>query len=95
MKLAFCPSIGPFDFECSIDADVEWEDGSPHLVINGVYEHSDRENLLLGDNKLLKDIALTIADLAEDDSNLLARAVESEADERDDRADQRYERAFG
>lgn len=82
MKLAYCPSIGPFDFECNIDADVEWEDGSPHLVINGVYEHSDRENLLLGDNKLLKDIAFTIADMAEDDERLLERAVEQDTFER-------------
>jgi hypothetical protein len=82
MRIAFCPSIGPFDFECDIDADVEWEDGSPHLVINGVYEHSDRENLLLGDNKLLKDLALEIADLAEDCPELLARAVEQDVFER-------------
>jgi len=98
MRLPYSPSIGPFDLECEIELDVSWELGTPHLVINGVYEHSDKANLLHGDNKLLKDMAFEIADMAEDDEWLLARAVEADADERNDRADQRYEarmRAFG
>lgn len=98
MKLAYCPSIGPFYFECDVDLELDWDSSPPRLVINGVYEHSDKENLLLGENKLLKDLALEIADMAEDDERLLARAIEADADERDDLADQRYEarmRAFG
>ncbi len=98
MRLAFCPSIGPFDLECDVDVSLDYDYEPPRLVINGVYEHSDKANLLHGDNKLLKDMAFEIADMAEDDEHLMARAIEAYADERDDRADQRYEarmRAFG
>ena len=84
MKLGFAPSIGPFDFEAVVDVTLEWELGTPHLVIDGVsILGSEKFNLLHCDDKLMADIGFRIADLAEDDTKLLARAVAQDNDERE------------
>lgn len=83
MKLPFSPSIGPFDFEAVVDLTVAWELGTPHLVIDGVsILGNEKFNLLHCDDKLMKDIGYRIADLAEDDTKLLAEAVAQDNDER-------------
>lgn len=84
MKLGFSPSIGPFDFEAVVDVTVEWELGTARLVIDRVCAlGSEKLNLMVCDDPLLKAIGLHIADLAEDDSRLLARAVAQDNDERE------------
>jgi hypothetical protein len=84
MKLGFAPSIGfIFDFECVVDVDLAWELGTPHLIVNDVLESSGKVSLLHSDDKLMAAIAYRIADLAEDDTKLLARAVAQDNDERE------------
>jgi hypothetical protein len=84
MKLGFAPSIGPFDFEVVVDVTVAWELGTPHLVIDGVsILGSEKFNLLHSDDALMKDIGFRIADMAEDDTKLLARAVAQDNDEKE------------
>ena len=82
MKIDFAPSIGPFDFEAVVDVTLEWELGTPHLVIDNVLDSTGKVSLLHCDDKLMADIGFRIADLAEDDTKLLARAVAQDNDER-------------
>jgi hypothetical protein len=84
MKLGFCPSIGfILDFECIVDVDVSWDLGTPHLVINDVFESSGKVSLLLADDDFWNEFAHRIMDEAEDDERLLARAVAQDNDERE------------
>jgi hypothetical protein len=85
MKLGFAPSIGPFDGEVIVDCDVEWELGSPRLCINDVLDSGGKFSLLFDyeDEPLLTAIGFRIADMAEDDDRLLARAVAQDNDERE------------
>jgi hypothetical protein len=82
MKLEFAPSIGPFDFECIVHARVKWDCDEPTLVVDNVTNNSGGR-LMFSEDKLLVDIAHRIADLAEDDTKLLARAVAQDNDERE------------
>ena len=83
MKLGFAPSIGPFDFEVVVDVSVAWELGTPRLVIDNVLDSTGKVSMLHSDDKLMADIGFCIADLAEDDTKLLARAVAQDNDERE------------
>jgi hypothetical protein len=83
MKLEFAPSIGPFDFEVVVDVSVAWELGTPRLVIDGVLDSTGKVSLLFSDDKIIDDIGYRIADMAEDDTKLLARAVAQDNDERE------------
>jgi len=84
MKLGFCPSIGfILDFECMVDVDVEWELGTPHLVINDVFESTGKVSLMraVEDDQFWQQFALRICDEAEKDERLLERAVLQVSDE--------------
>jgi hypothetical protein len=83
MKLGFAPSIGPFDFEVVVDVSVAWELGTPRLVIDGVLDSTGKVSLLFSDDKTIDAIGWRIADMAEDDTKLLARAVAQDNDERE------------
>jgi hypothetical protein len=83
MKIGFCPSIGPFDFEAVVDVTVAWELGTPRLVIDGVLDSTGKVSLLFSDDKTIDAIGWRIADMAEDDTKLLARAVAQDNDERE------------
>jgi hypothetical protein len=83
MKLGFAPSIGPFDFEVVVDVSVAWELGTPRLVIDNVLDSTGKVSLLFSDDKIIDDIGYRIADMAEDDTKLLARAVAQDNDERE------------
>jgi hypothetical protein len=85
MKLGFCPSIGfILDFECMVDVDVEWDLGTPHLVVNDVLESSGKVSLLHStDDKFWREFAMRIMDEAERSERLLARAVAQDNDERE------------
>lgn len=78
MKIGFtadiCDSLP--EIECILDADVEWELGNPHLVINDVLCSLGKASLMHAGDKLISDLGFRIASLAEDDEKLLARAVE-------------------
>lgn len=82
MKLGFSPSIGPFDFETDIDCTVEWSKGQAKLTIDGVFILGSEDfNLLTSEDSLFVEIGGRIADLAERDERLLARAAEQAMDE--------------
>jgi hypothetical protein len=85
MKLGFCPSIGfILDFECMVDVDVEWDLGTPHLVVNDVFESSGKVSLFNStDDEFWLEFAHRIMDEAEDDERLLERAVAQDNDERE------------
>jgi hypothetical protein len=83
MKLGFAPTIGPFDFEVIVDVTVAWELGTPRLVIDNVLDSTGKISLLRNADVLLEDIGYRIADMAEDDTKLLARAVAQDNDERE------------
>lgn len=78
MKLGYCPWIDLLstDIPCTVDASIEWELGTPHLVIDNVLDSTGKASLLFNDDKLFQDIGHRIADLAEKDEELLRRAVE-------------------
>jgi hypothetical protein len=84
MKLGFCPSIGfILDFECIVDCELEWEFGSPTLIVNDVFESDGKVSLFHStDDKFWKEFALRIMAEAEDDERLLAKAVEQDEFER-------------
>jgi len=64
------------DFECVIDADLEWEDGEPVVVINDV--EFEGHSLLRHNDKLMAQLGLRIADQAEDDDFVLERLMADE-----------------
>lgn len=78
MKLPFSPDFPLLsaDLEFIIDADVEWESGSPFLIINDVLDYSGKVSLLHHDDPFYEDIGFRVADMAEDCPKLLARATE-------------------
>lgn len=78
MKFPFTATICDClpEIECIVDLDVEWDAGNPHLVINDVLCTEGKASLMHAGDKLVSDLGFRIADLAEDDDRLLARAVE-------------------
>lgn len=77
MKLGFsadiCDSLP--QIECIIDADVEWDRGTPHLVINDVLFLDSNVSMLECDDKLISDIGFRCRTLAEASEKLLERAT--------------------
>jgi hypothetical protein len=78
MKLAFCPFIDLLstDIPCVADVSVAWELGSPKLVIDNILDSTGKVSLLHHEDKVISGLAYRLADLAEDDPELLSRAVE-------------------
>jgi hypothetical protein len=85
MKLGFAPFFDLLSAEIQvvIDCHVNWDKGFAFLVIDDVLESYGSVSLLHSDDKLMKDIGFRIADMAEDDTKLLARAVAQDNDERE------------
>jgi hypothetical protein len=85
MKLGFCPDFPLLsaDLEFVIEAYVDWEFDTPSLIIDDVLDCSGKVSLLRHDDELMQDIGFRIADMAEDDTKLLARAVAQDNDERE------------
>ncbi|MCO5072064.1 MAG: hypothetical protein M9944_12740 [Rhizobiaceae bacterium] len=63
------------DFECEIDATVEFENGNPILEVHGVYKDGQR---LLDGAPLTQAIAAQVMSAAEDDEDLLSQAMANE-----------------
>jgi len=85
MKLGFCPSIGfILDFECVVECDVEFERGNPRLIVNDVLDSTGAVSILraMDSDKFWREFALRIADEAERDELLIARAAEKASFER-------------
>lgn len=84
MKLYFCthiedPETGITvipDFECEVDADLEWLHGEPVITITSVYRNG--VELMRSKQTLFQQLGLIAADKAEDDDELLARLIEAE-----------------
>jgi hypothetical protein len=78
MKLGFCPFIDLLstDIPCIVDVSIEWELGTPHLVIDNIYESGGKVSLMHHETKAFSELAYLIADMAERDQDLLGRAVE-------------------
>lgn len=75
MKLDYCATIGLIcDFECEIEASIDWDNGEPILVIDDVTV--DGHSLSRNDDSLMQLLAYRIADLAEDDEDLLSTAID-------------------
>lgn len=73
----YCASICFIeDFEVEIEASIDWSNGEPFVVIDGVYVEG--HSLLSHDDKLMSDLGYRIADLAESDDALHARVFERE-----------------
>lgn len=64
-----------YDIEVEVELSVEWDGGEPIVSVDGVFK--DGQNLFLG-SSLARLIAAEIADAAEDDSDLIARAIADE-----------------
>lgn len=62
-----------------IDCGIEWDKGTPALRIDDVLDSTGKVSLF----HVWKDMAGTIAEAAENDDRLLARAVEQSLDERE------------
>lgn len=78
MKFPYCPTIGFIrDMEVELEASLEWEEGEPRVVIDGVYV--GKHNLIINDDPLTRDLGLRIADMAEDDDSLTSKVMEQEA----------------
>jgi hypothetical protein len=78
MKLGFCPFIDLLstDIPCVVDASIEWELGSPYLVIDNILDSTGKVSLMHNETEAFSELAYLIADIAEDDAELLGRAVE-------------------
>jgi hypothetical protein len=78
MKLGYCPFIELLstDIPCVVDASVEWELGTPHLVIDNILDSTGKVSLMHHETKAFSELAYLIADMAEADADLLGRAVE-------------------
>lgn len=76
MKLGYCPWVDLLstDIPCTVEASIEWELGTPHLVIDNVLDSTGKASLLFNEDKLFQDIGHRIADMAERDEELLERA---------------------
>ena len=78
MNITYSASVGFIqDFECELDIDLEWESGSPALVINDVLVSG--HSLIHHDDRLMSDLGHRIADQAEDDDWLIEAAIGREA----------------
>lgn len=64
-----------YDFECEVELSVELDGGIPVVTVDAIYK--DGKNLFLG-TTLTKSIAAEIALAAEDDDDLIARAIAGE-----------------
>jgi len=64
-----------YDIECQVDLSVELDAGVPTVSVDGVY--LDGKNLFAG-GTLAKLIAAEIANAAEDDDDLISRAIADE-----------------
>jgi hypothetical protein len=84
MRLAFSPDFPLLsaDLEFMVDVDVEWELGTPRLIVNDVLDSTGKVSLLHNDDRLMEDIGYRVADMAEDCPKLLAKAVEQDCYER-------------
>lgn len=84
MKLAYCPFIDLLstDIPCVADVSVEWELGSPKLVIDNILDSTGKVSLLHHEDKVISALAYRIADLAERDPTLRDEAVAQDNDER-------------
>jgi len=84
MKLAFCPFIDLLstDIPCVADVSVEWELGSPKLVIDNILDSTGKVSLMFNEDQLMSDLGYRLATMAEDDERLLERAVEQDVFER-------------
>ena len=84
MKLDFSHFFEFLSAEVQVVVDCHVADISrnPRLVIDNVLDSTGKVSLLHSDDKLMADIGFRIADLAEDDTKLLARAVAQDNDER-------------
>jgi hypothetical protein len=84
MKLGYCPFIDLLstDIPCVVDASVEWELGTPHLVIDNILDSTGKVSLMHHETKAFSELAYLIADMAEACPGLLFRAVEQDTDER-------------
>jgi hypothetical protein len=84
MKLGFSHffDLLSAEVQVTVDIDVEWENGFPHLVINDVLDSTGKVSFLGNKDKLMEDIGFRIASLAEDDERLLEKAVEQYVFER-------------
>ena len=78
MRIAFCPFIDLLstDIPCILDVSVKWELGTPHLVIDNIYESGGKVSILFNNDPRYHGIGSLIADAAEHDEKLLDRAVE-------------------
>ena len=77
MRIGYCPDfelLGSPDINCTVDVSVEWDKGTPYLVIDDVLV--GKTSLLRNEDVLMAAIGARIADMAEDDARLLERAVE-------------------
>jgi hypothetical protein len=84
MKLGFCPFIDLLstDIPCVVDASVEWELGTPHLVIDNILDSTGKVSLMHHETKAFSELAYLIADMAETDERLFAEAIAQDYDER-------------
>lgn len=71
------------DVQVVVDCHVADISRNPRLVIDNVLDSTGKVSLLHCGDKFYADIGFRIADLAEDDARLLARAVEQDNDERE------------
>jgi hypothetical protein len=81
MKLPFSISFDLIAAEAQavIDCGIEWDKGTPTLRVDDVLDSTGKVSLF----HVWKDMACTIADFAESDERLLARAVERDVLERE------------
>ena len=78
MKLPFTASFEllGIDVEVMLSCTVEDDGcGNPCLSVDNVFDSHGKTSLLHNDDKLMADLGYRIADMAEDDTRLLARAA--------------------
>jgi hypothetical protein len=78
MRIPFCPWIELLSTDIPVIADVsiEWDCGTPHLVIDSILDSTGKVSLMHNEKKAFSELAYLIADMAEGDADLLGRAVE-------------------
>jgi hypothetical protein len=84
MRITYCPwfDLLSSDIPVVLDLTVEWELGTPHLVIDNILDSTGKVSLMHHEKKAFSELAYLIADMAEGDDRLLAEAVAHDNDER-------------